>query len=476
MVAIRIGAKEFSPEVVQDMIDAGLLGAGAKHDTSSATPSAQALHGPFPGDNTKFGPFSGAGVRPGMIGTLARANTIMRAIPFRQSLNYNELYEIMTGVTDATGTNSTSACATAPKAGDLKVMRQVMNFGIIQMGTKVDDVTQAGMRKDYADVDRMLWNTAVGESPLIPQVPGVDGDGLLQSRLRSSFYTLGVGIERAASQVAWVGSAGTEDNTYLGVARQWAGLENQVKTGYTDSVTGLAAQAVDSAIFNFNAAITGASSAFVTSLTDLVYSLIARAEALQIPDVRWALVMRPELFREAAKQVAADLPTYVSGGASTSPMNREGEAVYRNFVSMFNNNYLTIEGQNIEVILDNTIPRQTLGNNSYKSNIYMLPLSGLGQSLLYAQYFDMGNPVAEELVNGFGIEGESRVVNGGLYRVFKRVTKGCVEYDVFARLRVILEAPFLAGRLDNVWYTSSIKGRDPIPGMSYAVNGGVTYR
>lgn len=475
-MAIQIGGKEFDEATVQNMIDAGLLGTGAKHDTSSATPSAQALHGPFPGDNTKFGVFSGAGVRPGMIGTLARVNTILRNIPFVQSLNYNEVIEIMTGVTDSSGTNNTSACATAPKAGDLKVMRQVSNFGIIHEGTKVDDVTQAGLRKDYADVDRQLWNTAMAESPLLPQVPGADGDGLMNSRLRSSFYTLGVGIERAASQVAWVGTAGTESNDYLGVARQWAGMENLVKTGYTDSVTGLAAAAVDSAVFNFNAAITGGSSAFVTSLTDLVYSLIARAEALSIPDVRWALVMRPDLFREAAKQVAADLPTYVSAGSSTSIVNREGDSLYRNFISMFNNNYLTIDGQNIEVILDNTIPRQTLANNTYKSNIYMLPLSGLGRPLLYAQYFDMGNPVAEELVNGFGIDGESRVLNGGLYRVFKRITKGCVEYDVFARLRMILEAPFLAGRLDNVWYTSSIKSRDPISGMSYYANGGVTYR
>jgi hypothetical protein len=474
MTLIKYGGKEFDAEVFQNMIDAGLV--GAKHDTSSATPSAQALNGPFPGNNAIYGPFSGAGVRPGMIGTLARVNSIVRALPFRKSVNYNELIEIMTGVTEGSGNNSTSACATAPKAGDLKVMRRVANFGIVHEGTKVDDVTQAGMRRDYADIDRTLWNTASAENPMLPQAPGIDGDGLVSSRLRSSFYTLGVDIERNYSRALWDGVAGTEDNTWRGIARQHDGISALVKTGYADSVTGLASPAVDSAIFSHNQLVTAASSVFVNNLVNLIYSLIQRAQSLQIGDVRWVLGMRSDLFREVAKQVAADMPTWTNAGTSTAPMNMDAVMTYNNFVAMFNNNYLTIEGQNIGVVLDDSIPRETLANNTYKSDIYMLPISGLGQPLTYIQYFDMGNPQAEELANGFGIDGESRVINGGLYRVFKRVTKGCVEYDVFARLRLIMEAPFLAGRLDDVWYASSIKGNDPIPGMSYYKNGGVTYR
>ena len=37
-MAIQIGGKEFDEATVQNMIDAGLLGTGAKHDTSSSTP------------------------------------------------------------------------------------------------------------------------------------------------------------------------------------------------------------------------------------------------------------------------------------------------------------------------------------------------------------------------------------------------------------------------------------------------------
>jgi hypothetical protein len=476
---IKIGGKEYTLEEIQVLEKAGVLNVGAKHDTSSATPSAQALNGPFPGNNSQFGVFSGAGVRPGSFSTLARVDSVLRFIPFFRSVNYNELIEIMTGVTEGSGSNATGSCATAPKAGDFKVMRQNSTFGIIHEGTKVDDITQAGMRRDYADIDRELYNLSMAENPLLPQVPGIDGQSVATSKLRASMFTLGVDIERNASRVFWSGTAGTEDNTYRGIARQWAGIESLVKTGYTDSVTGVVAPAADSMVKSYNALITGTDSAsrnFVTGLTDLVYSMIARAEALQMPGVQWALVMRRDLFREAAKQIAADLPTYTSAGTTASPMMRDAQAVQMSFVDMFNNGYLLIDGQQIRVIVDNSIPRETTANNRYKSDIFMLPLSGLGRPLLYAQYFDMGNAQAEELTNAFGIEGESRTANNGLYRVFKRVTKGCIEFDVFARLRVILEAPFLAGRLDDVWYDSYIQDRQPIPGFSYYANGGLTYR
>lgn len=479
MQPIKIGGKEYTLDEIRVLEKAGVLNVGAKHDTSSTTPSAQALNGPFPGNAAQWGVFSGAGVRPGSFSTLARVESLLRFVPFVRSVNYNELIEIMTGVTEGSGNNSTSSCGTAPKAGDFKVMRQSSNFGIIHEGTKVDDITQAGMRRDYADVDRELYNLSAGDMPLLPQVPGIDGVNVASSRLRASMFTLGVDIERNAGRVVWSGSAGTEDNTYRGVARQWAGIESLVKTGYTDSVTGIVAPAADSVVRSFNALITGNdanSRNFVTGLTDLVYSLVARAEDLQIPGMVWALSMRRDLFREAAKQIAADLPTYTSAGSSTAPMNRDANMVQQNFVDMFNNNYLTVDGQNIRVVVDNTIPRETLANNRYKSDIFMLPLSGLGRPLMYAQYFDMGNPVAEELANAFGIEGESRVINNGLYRVFRRVTKGCVEFDVFARLRMILEAPFLAGRLDDVWYDSYIQDRQAVPGFSGYANGGVTYR
>jgi hypothetical protein len=42
-------------------------------------------------------------------------------------------------------------------------------------------------------------------------------------------------------------------------------------------------------------------------------------------------------------------------------------------------------------------------------------------------------------------------------------------------MRLILEAPFLAGRLDDVWYTYLPKSRSAMPGASLYANGGLSY-
>ena len=74
-----------------------------------------------------------------------------------------------------------------------------------------------------------------------------------------------------------------------------------------------------------------------------------------------------------------------------------------------------------------------------------------------------------------GGESTMTTVNNGLYRVFKRVTGGCVEFDFFARPRLVTDSPFAHFRVDDLWYYSHYDQRDAIPGRSMYVNGGRTY-
>jgi hypothetical protein len=480
METITIDGKEYTLDEVRTLVKAGALNVGAKNDTSSSTPNATSLYGPFPGDNTQFGPFSGAGVRPEMYSALAQVQSIASAIPFLPTDIYQELLEIMTGVSEGSGSNETSACATGPTAGDMKTMQQAYTFGIVHLSSKIHDITQVGMRRNRASVDREIYNLAVGNNPFIPNVPGVNGDGVVSRKLRASMFTLGTELNRNVSPVHYVGTAGTEDNSYRGVARQWNGLDNLIKTGYTDNVTGLAAPAADSDVRSFNAVITASDSNgsdFVNALTDLCYGANEVAMDTNMGNVQHALVMRPDLFREAARQFAYALPVYVGAGTTAAPLNREGMQANQMFEQMLNGRYLLIDGQQMPVILDDSIPRETVANNQYKSDIYLVALAAGTGPLLYGEYFDMDNESANEFATAFGIDADSSTtVNNGLYRVFKRTTGGCIEFDFFARVRLILDAPFLSGRLDDVIYNSYYRQTDARPGMSYYRDGGVTYR
>jgi hypothetical protein len=476
-MALNIGGKEFSEEQAQALFDLGLL--GQKHDTSSATPSATPPHGPWPGNNTQFGIFSTPGVRPGMFNATPRVRSIGQYIPFYETVNYQELIDVATGVTVGTGTNQVSACVVGPKPGQLKNAQITSTFGIIHASTKIFDVTQAGMRRNRADVDREVYNQATFTNPWLPNVPGLDGAGAINTTLRAEMFTLGVMLERSVSQVHFLGVQGTEDNTYLGVARQWNGLDTLIKTGWTDAVSGSAVLALDASVSNFNAAIAGGTDVFsrglVANIVDTYYGQVDKMRQLGIEPV-YVLVMRPELFRAIAAVWACSYGTDRCYNATDAkPMIRSAEQVQRNYEEIMANMYLPLDGENIRVVVDDAIPRQTLGNNYYNSDVYGVMLSGNGIPTLYAEYFNMDNAEAMEIANFNGIaDAAMTTINNGMYRVFKRVTGGCVEFDVFARVRLITNAPFSHFRIDNLFYRADQKLTDPIPGFSGYYNGGRT--
>lgn len=458
----------------------GVLGVGQKNDPSSTTPSAQALYGPFPGNNAISGPYSGAGVRPGMYDATARARTFASAVPLFPTNVYNELIEVQTGVTEGTGNNTTSACGDAPEPGVLKVMRQSYLHGIIHIETKVFDITQAGMRQTRASVDRELFNTATIANPWLPSVEGVDGSDRASSELRAGLYTLGIELERNVGRVHFVGSQGTESNDYRGVARQWNGVDNLIKEGYTDSVTGLAAPAADSVVETYNAEATGTDSygrTVVEAITDAQFAAIDRAAQVSAVEPEYALVMRPDLFRSLTEEWASAYTTYRADGATNQPVNRDGMALQALRVDMMNGRYLLIDGVRRPVILDDSIAREVVGNNHYKSDVYGVALRWGARPLVYTEFFNMGNEDAQAIAKAFGITADdSRVINNGMYRVFKKNQGGCYQFSFFARPRLILDAPFVHFRVDDIRYKNYAKTRDPRPGMSLYQDGGVSYR
>lgn len=482
MTKIMIDGKAYTPEEVATLAKAGALTTGAKNDVSSTTPTGVAPYGPLPGDNTQFGPYSGAGVRPDMYSAVPQEPTVGDIIPMFATDIFNELLEITTGVTGASGSNETNSGTVGARSGQLKVARQVYTFGIIHMASKIYDRTQLGMRKNRASVDRNIYNMAGQMNRWLPMVPGIDGSDLATSTLRQELYAMGTNLRNAIGPVHFVGTSGTEDDAYLGVARQWAGLDNLIKTGYTDSETGLAAPALDSDVRTFNAPITGTdgnSQDFVSAITALVYGLKeADRKVLGAgATVTRALVMRADLFREAAKQFAYAYNIYTGPGTAAAPLNRDATQAQALFEAMLGGKYLLVDGMRIAVFCDDNIPRDTLGDNYYKSDIYYPAMSVNGRPLLYGEYFDMGNPDARDFLSAFGVsEADEAVLNNGLYVVFKRKTGGILEYDFFARPRLILDAPNLSGRLDDVFYNSYYRQTDATPGMSYYRDGGLTYR
>jgi hypothetical protein len=75
-----------------------------------------------------------------------------------------------------------------------------------------------------------------------------------------------------------------------------------------------------------------------------------------------------------------------------------------------------------------------------------------------------------------GLPTQSVSINNGLYRMGTQSQPFCKKYVFAASVRLLLTAPFAAGRLDGVVYNDNVRQRDPLPGQTttYA-DGGRTY-
>jgi hypothetical protein len=460
---------DFTTEQFKEMIVAlKELGIVTKHDPAS-TISSPGPHGPG-------GIFSQGAVRPDMYSTVPRpTNTFSGRIPLIQSRMDNEVYEILTGITATEGNRATDICSEGPTPGKLKVCRQVIPFGEVKVDTQVQRINNMGRRIDYQDLDRNVLNFQPSSSPFVPQVPTTD----LNTRLGKAFAELGVGIELGIELVDFVGVAGQGSNAaYLNqFITQYNGLEALVKTGHVDAVTSVACPATDSIVIPHNAPIgsngTGGTS-FISEMVDMYFAAKERARTVGLAGTEFAFVMNPKAWRAVAEAWACAYWTDRCGGTQYNETQRNPMEISRIRDAMYQGMYLTVDGENVEVLLSAGVPAPGIGNVTYSSDIFLIPMNWNGRPLTYRQFFPLNNAEAQQFLE---MENDAKVINNGLYAVGKRSTNGlCTKFEFYSKHRLILDTPFLAGRVNDVSFAYRASTFDTRVGESLYVNGGVSSR
>jgi hypothetical protein len=460
---------DFTTEQFKDMVVAlKELGIVTKHDPAS-TISSPGPHGPG-------GIFSQGAVRPDMYSTVPRpTNTFSGRIPLIQSRMDNEIYEILTGITATEGNRAVDICSEGPTPGKLKVCRQVIPFGEVKVDTQVQRINNMGRRIDYQDLDRNVLNFQPSDSPFVPQVPTTD----LNTRLGKAFAELGVGIELGIELVDFIGVAGAGSNAaYLNqFITQYAGLEALVKTGHVDAVTSVACPATDSIVIPHNAPIgsngTNGTS-FISEMVDMYFAAKERARTVGLAGTTWAFVMNPKTWRAVAEAWACAYWTDRCSGTQYNETQRNPMEISRLRDAMYQGMYLMVDGEAVEVLLSAGVPAPGIGNVTYSSDIFLIPMNWNGRPLTYRQFFPLNNAEASQFLS---MENDARVINNGLYAVGKRSTNGlCTKFEFYSKHRLILDTPFLAGRVNDVQFAYRVSTYDTRVGESNYVNGGMSGR
>ncbi len=466
-------AKEFTIDELREAKAAIDQLMGVKNDPASTVSTWAQPHG-------LGGLLSGSGVRPNMFSTIVRpTNTFMSALPLRPSNKLNEVFEILTGQTATAGSRAADVCSEGPMAGRLKVMRQTIPFGTMKLDTEIDRIPDLGLRRDYADMDRTFENLETIDSPFIPDV--VRQGNNINTVAGKKMYETGLSIERSVEYADIVGVGGSTSNEadLLPWISQYSGLEQFIKTGYADSVTSVLAPAADSVVVNHNASIdsNGVNGAdFVTNVVDAVYAVREVARQVGMGDTVHAIVMNPKMFRAVAYKWACAYYTTACTGTTSNPNFQNSTEIVAARDEMLRNRVLMVDGEPIPVLLSTGIPTPGVSSNVFNSDLFVVPMSWRGNPLTYRQYFPLNNTDISQLSDILGPVAP-RVMNNGLYLMGHRTTNGfCTKLEFVARMRLILDAPFLAARVNDVQFTYRAQTRDVRVGESLYRNGGVSSR
>lgn len=478
---VMIGGKDYSIEEISVLEKAGMFEqVGQKNNPAGSTANASPLNGPFQGaTTTQYGAYSLAGGRPGVFSALTRPNSWLSIVNVERSEFATEILDTQTGQTADGSSNATNFCGNPPEAGVLKTARQTYTWGSFYGKTRLNSPAQMGQLKDRGDMARNILNAPATNSPFVPDIMQRLTD--TRSQLANELYTFGNAFERSTEVVSMQGTAAA-DNSRYGWFQEFKGLDGLIKTGHTDSVSGLAAAAMDSIVVSFNAAITGTSAdgtsrTFTEVLSDTFFALNDRARQVGMGGgVQWAIVMRQEAFRKAVEVQAAKYWFYKDAGGQYNELNAQATDTQALRLAMLNNQYLLIEGVQYPVVFTEGAEFTALGSGNYKTDMYIVPVSWGGVPLLRLQYYNMDNNYTSEFVNFMG-NTNIKTINNGMMLVGQRDLGLCLEFHFQSRMRLILDTPWLAARIDDLSFSySGVATRTAIPGTSLYVNGGISYR
>ncbi len=427
------------------------------------------------------GLFTVAGMEPDIITTHIQPAGLGTALPVFQSNIDDPRYGFITGFANVAGSEATNPCDDAPK-GYMKGGTLTAQFGRVMRQTETIEIDKLLHQQRGASTNLRLMGEMLGMGTGLAPSNMTQGQ-LLDLVVQAEMVGVGVQMERKLATLLWQGS--TANNTAGGGYKEFPGLDNQIATGQVDAETNTAMAAADSLIYDFNYnAVDGTVLDIIDYLSMQEFYLRDIANRTGLSPVTHAVVMRPELWFElSAVWPCRYLTNRCSTDSGTSPVviNDNVNVTMRD--GMRNGGYIDINGKRYPVITDDGIFEHTNINNanvsagSYASSIYFVPLRIRGNfPATYWEHIDYRGVQAQLGPLGAGARNAPFWTSDGRFLWVYRENGYCFDLQAKIEPRVVLRAPHLAGKIQNVKYTPLTHLRDSQPSSAYWVDGGVSLR
>lgn len=412
------------------------------------------------------------GAMPEMDSTIPRASDFAAMLPLLPSVVQDQIFEVVTNQTAPSGTNPADACGSPPVPGNLAKAQITVPYGELYMGTQQINVTKAALRNTYADLNRQLQNSAVMNSPYLPE-PVALNPSAINTPIGKAFMELAYDISLANSHVVHQGDPSlAAADSRLGFIKEYRGIDSWITTGYTDAVGGQNVPALDSKVDSYNKTLAGD---IVDAVCDIVRAIRVEAEESGLGAVSHVALIHPYLRYPLIDLWACNYHT-----ARCSPSDTNGRRLDLGRVTelrdqMLRGNYLLIDGVPLPIVTSyGHAATQAEDTGVWTSDIMLVPMTNLsrgGEPISYMEYVPYNvTDVATAIAQGMN---EVRVLNGGLYMTAVDRAGFCLKYLFHAQLRFVMKTPWAAGRVDDVQWTVNQKFNHPGAGHTYNRGGGL---
>lgn len=427
------------------------------------------------------GLFSIAGVDRNVVSTHVAPMGLGAALPAFSSNIDDPRFAFITGFGADLGSEATNPCDDAPK-NYMKSGMLTARFGRIMRQTETIEIDKILHQKRGASTDLRLMGQVLGQQVGM-DIGSMNEQEILNMVVNSEMVNVGVSFERKLSSLMWSGSPA--NNSAGGGYMEFPGLDNQIATGQVDADTNTAMPAADSYILDFNYnAVDGTFLDIVEYVSMMEYYLHNLAMRTNMLPIRWALVMRPELWFELSAVWPCRYLTHrCTVAAGTNPMVINDNVNVQIRDQMRDGKYIDINGRRYPVIEDDGIFEHNNANNanvaagSFASSLYFVPLVVRGNfPVTYWEYIDYRNVAGELAALGSGRSQVPFWTDNGRYLWVYRDNSFCFDLQAKVEPRVVLRTPHLAGKIDNILYTPLSHLRDSDPDSSYWKDGGVSFR
>jgi hypothetical protein len=459
------------------------MSGGANQTTKavSSTPTTIYAHG-------NGGLFSYPGLDRRLFSAMILPRTgVASRLPVRPSMDQNPLYGIITGVTATTGSDPVGPCDDFPSAGLTKLCMHSFVYGRQGRSTRVFELDRIGLVANRADFTDLQWFgdplAAAGDNFSVPTIPGLTGNSAANTEAGKALFELGVAWSRDFAREFYTGNP--TNNTAQGGRKYYYGLDILLNTGYRDAVTGVACAAADSIVRSFgNAQVETNGALIVRQMTDIMRRLRSLSNRAGLDPTRWVIAMRQELFYQLTEVWPCAYLTYRCTNLATNSTNfvNANDAIamrdeMRGDYFAMTGQYLMIDGQQVEVVLDDAIAETSQANGVYQSDIYFIPMTVLGSTpVTFFEYVNYDAPNgALAFAQTFAPDSSYYTTDGGRFLWHKPPpTNFCVQLLAKMEPRLLALTPYLGARLTNVRYQPLSHDRDPFTDSAYFVNGGST--